>query len=253
MFVDLAARERGALLAESQPCLIPGYTGHCPTLKFRFGKRYGANTKDIIKEMKEKGVSLRHAPYHQREPASLQNGTNGRHSPSPGPEATGAGVREQGQTRDLALDVKHRPRRYILGYTGNYPGMHFRYGTSFRRAADDSVTEFSRRLAQEAARRERERAHRSRSAPKAPCIRSRDEVRAAIRQYEADHKYKDHHISPEFPPIAGYTGHIPRLRVTDASLSLRYEMAARQGLALLQQERERARQEAAERCTTPAM
>lgn len=29
------------------------YTGHCPTLKFRFGKPYGANTKDIIKVLVE--------------------------------------------------------------------------------------------------------------------------------------------------------------------------------------------------------
>lgn len=25
------------------------YTGHCPTLKFRIGKRYGANTQEIMK------------------------------------------------------------------------------------------------------------------------------------------------------------------------------------------------------------
>nr|CAD7267095.1 unnamed protein product [Timema shepardi] len=30
-----------------------GYTGHCPTLKFRFGKRYGANTKDALQEDKK--------------------------------------------------------------------------------------------------------------------------------------------------------------------------------------------------------
>lgn len=25
------------------------YTGHCPTLKFRVGKRFGANTEEIMK------------------------------------------------------------------------------------------------------------------------------------------------------------------------------------------------------------
>lgn len=71
--------------------------------------------------------------------------------------------------------------------------------------------------------------------------------------------FSDNQISPDFPPIAGYTGHIPRLKGTDASLSQRYNMAARQGLTLLQQER--ARRKGAvlheglngDRYTTPAM
>lgn len=43
------------------------------------------------------------------------------------------------------------------------------------------------------------------------------------------------HISPEFPPIAGYTGHIPRVKGTEASLSQRYHTAAKRGLTLLRQ------------------
>lgn len=49
----------------------------------------------------------------------------------------------------------------------------------------------------------------------------------------------DEHISVEQPPIAGYTGHIPRIRSSEASLSLRYHEAAKRGLYLLQQDRER--------------
>lgn len=45
----------------------------------------------------------------------------------------------------------------------------------------------------------------------------------------------DEHISPEQPPIAGYTGHIPRIKSTEASLSQRYHTAAKRGLYLLQQ------------------
>ena len=29
------------------------YTGHCPTLKFRVGKRFGASTEEIMKVRKE--------------------------------------------------------------------------------------------------------------------------------------------------------------------------------------------------------
>nr|CAD7194233.1 unnamed protein product [Timema douglasi] len=32
------------------------YTGHCPTLKFRFGKRYGANTKDALQISESLGL-----------------------------------------------------------------------------------------------------------------------------------------------------------------------------------------------------
>ncbi|CAG2059168.1 unnamed protein product [Timema podura] len=116
--------------------------------------------------------------------------------------------------------------------------------------------EFTRRVEEEDRRREKEKGHRARSAPKMPSIRSRDEVKKTLDHYQDRNKHKvysgalprdfvppqDCHISPEFPPIAGYTGHIPRLRVTDASLSQRYNTAARHGLQLLQSEREKRRQ-----------
>ncbi|XP_026676060.1 uncharacterized protein LOC113465605 [Diaphorina citri] len=41
--------------------LIPGYTGHCPTLKFQFGKCYGTNTKEIIKDLYDIGVLHRYS------------------------------------------------------------------------------------------------------------------------------------------------------------------------------------------------
>lgn len=62
--------------------------------------------------------------------------------------------------------------------------MNFRYGKSFQRAADDSVMEFSRRISQEEIRREKERGHRSQSAPKMPSIRSKDEVKRTLRHYQ---------------------------------------------------------------------
>ncbi|XP_072156483.1 uncharacterized protein [Bemisia tabaci] len=133
------------------------YTGHCPTLKFRFGKRYGANTKEILQELTDIGVLKRHraTQYRFQDPVKAV---------LPHSELRPI-LRNQGQTRDLKIDATNRCRPYILGYT-------------------------------------------------------------------------DHHISPEFPPIAGYTGHIPKLKVTDASLSQRYHTAAKKGLTLLKQERE---------------
>ncbi|XP_039275618.1 protein FAM166B [Nilaparvata lugens] len=232
MFVDVTKPEKSDFLSQTEGSLIPGYTGHCPTLKFRFGKRYGANTKEIIQDLSDRGILKRHLASQYRVQDPLQPIlTNGQLSPI---------SRTHDQLKSNRVDNNNRCRRYILGYTGYIPGMHFRYGTSFQRAADKSVAEFDVRLAAERSRRALETSSRarSRSAPKIPSIRSLDHVKAAIKQYEQRIKYKEHHISPEFPPIAGYTGHIPRLRGTEASLSQRFHTAAKRGLSLLQKERE---------------
>jgi len=47
----------------------------------------------------------------------------------------------------------------------------------------------------------------------------------------------DYHVSPERPPIVGYTGHIPGAR-GEVALSKRYAQAARKGLERVQRERE---------------
>ncbi|XP_075214533.1 ciliary microtubule inner protein 2B-like [Lycorma delicatula] len=232
MYVDVTKPERADFLSQTEGCLIPGYTGHCPTLKFRFGKRYGANTKEILQELSDRGILKRHIAVQYRVQDPLKPILpNGKLAPI---------SRTKDQTKENKVDSSNRCRRYILGYTGYIPGMHFHYGTSFRRAADKSVEEFDVKLAAERSRKALETSlrARSRSAPKIPTVRSLDHVKAAIKQYEQRNKYKEHHISPEFPPIAGYTGHIPRLRGTEASLSQRFHTAAKRGLSLLQQERE---------------
>jgi hypothetical protein len=78
--------------------------------------------------------------------------------------------------------------KYYTFLPGYIPGMNFRYGKSFQRAADDSVMEFNQRMSQEEMRREKERGHRSQSAPKMPPIRSRDEVKKALHHYQ-NNKY----------------------------------------------------------------
>nr|CAD7427925.1 unnamed protein product [Timema monikensis] len=184
----------------------------------------------MLQEIRAKKSSVRHEPYRQNDPHKV---------------VLTPITRTQGQTEDYSLHDRQRNRPYVLGYTGYIPGLHFRFGKSFRRSADDSVMEFTRRVEEEDRRREKERGQRARSAPKMPSIRSKDEVKKTLDHYQDRNKHKvysDCHISPEFPPIAGYTGHIPRLRVTDASLSQRYNTAARHGLKLLQSEREKRRQ-----------
>ena len=49
--------------------------------------------------------------------------------------------------------------------------------------------------------------------------------------------FPDYHVSPERPPIVGYTGHIPGAK-GEVALSKRYAQAAKKGLERVQRERE---------------
>ncbi|GBP37829.1 hypothetical protein EVAR_21672_1 [Eumeta japonica] len=100
---------------------------------------------------------------------------------------------------------------------------------------DDCIADFT---AQQRELRRRAESVRSRSAPREP-IRSRDETRRGMGKFMEINKYKDNHISPEFPPITGYTGHIPRIKGSEASLSQRYHCVAKKGLELIRSERDK--------------
>ncbi|XP_073970228.1 ciliary microtubule inner protein 2B-like isoform X2 [Rhodnius prolixus] len=235
MYISITKPERDHFLSETNDSLMPGYTGHCPTLKFRFGKRYGASTKEIIREMGERGLWSKQltgkASYRQNDPLK--------------------GLFQAGELRPIervkgeyqlnTVTPGNRSRPYILGYTGFIPGMNFTYGKSYAQAADESMTKFTikkaaleSKKALETTLRNRERQEQVMQ-PTYP----HDKLTEALMDYDCKHRYKDEHISPEQPPIAGYTGHIPRIKSTEASLSQRYHTAAKRGLYLLQQDRQR--------------
>ncbi|KOB69059.1 Uncharacterized protein OBRU01_17695 [Operophtera brumata] len=145
--------------------------------------------------------------------------------------------------RDEYDGIRNRPNAYMTGYTGYVPGMHFRYGKSYGRAADDCMADFDddqRGLRRKA---DLNRSYvRSRSAPKMETIHTRDEIRRDLSRFREINKYKENTISPEFPPIAGYTGHIPRIKGSEASLSQRYHCAAKRGLELIRMERDKSKE-----------
>ncbi|KAK9501570.1 hypothetical protein O3M35_012273 [Rhynocoris fuscipes] len=131
----------------------------------------------------------------------------------------------------------NRSRPYILGYTGFIPGMNFTYGKSYAQAADESINKFTIRKAALESKKALETPLRNRERREQPIQPTypHDKLNDALLDYNCKYKYKDEHISPEQPPIAGYTGHIPRIKSTEASLSQRYHTAAKRGLYLLQQ------------------
>lgn len=76
-------------------------------------------------------------------------------------------------------------------FSGFIPTLNFRYGKSYGRAADDSVTEFSTKQQKLEEKREEEyKALRVKSAPRMAPIRGKDEVDRALREYQKKHGFK---------------------------------------------------------------
>ncbi|KRT82766.1 hypothetical protein AMK59_3145 [Oryctes borbonicus] len=142
--------------------------------------------------------------------------------------------------KDYALASKYRCPKYIIGYTGFIPTLNFRYGKSYGRSADDSMCEFSENLRRlKEGRQNKERMYRASTAPKMRPLRQEDEVNRVLKEYEEKCKFSAKEISPDCPPIAGYTGHIPKVKGNEESLSQRYNIVVKRGLNLLKQEREK--------------
>lgn len=68
-------------------------------------------------------------------------------------------------------------------------------------------------------------------------IETRSKASAKFQEFYVIIIVADYHVSPERPPIVGYTGHIPGAR-GEVALSKRYAQAARKGLERVQRERE---------------
>ncbi|XP_043472333.1 uncharacterized protein LOC122505005 isoform X1 [Leptopilina heterotoma] len=211
---------------------LPGYTGHCPTLKFRFGKGFGACTEDIMKELFEKNI-LKTGPY----------------KPNIAAEELIVIPNEKDIKRDWKSDAQYfKSTPYILGYTGYIPGFNNKYGLPFMRAVEEGAKDWRDTQSKLRARRDSMRAYAERRDPRNLLSR----VRQDNVQVEKDHGHhhhhhkeikffgnslKNHYVSPERPPIVGYTGHIPGAK-GEVSLSKRYTQAAKKGLELLQKDRE---------------
>ncbi|KAL0872171.1 hypothetical protein ABMA27_004578 [Loxostege sticticalis] len=222
MWLDVSAREKHGYMTQTNGSFIPGYTGHCPMLKFRFGKCYGDNTRQILREIRSKGLLKKPLEYRPADNYELDNFP-----------------KNDMPQHDVYSGLRNRQTSYMTGYTGYVPGMNFRYGKSYGRAADDCMADFAESQRDLRRKADLNRSYvRSRSAPKMETIHSRDEIRRDLSRFREINKYKENTISPEFPPIAGYTGHIPRIKGSEASLSQRYHCAAKRGLELIRMERE---------------
>ncbi|XP_043287672.1 protein FAM166B-like isoform X6 [Venturia canescens] len=204
---------------------LPGYTGHCPTLKFRVGKRFGANTEEIMKELLEKKI-LKTGPYRPN------SGKNAVLLPI---------VRDPEIRRDWKNEAHlYKTPPFVLGYTGYIPGYNNKYGLSFMRAVEEGGREWRETQTKLRLRRDAMRAHvDQRTTPRNMLSRARaDNVEIEIDHgHPREPTFYENQVSPERPPIVGYTGHIPGAK-GESALSRRYAQAARRGLQMLQRERE---------------
>ncbi|XP_043287670.1 uncharacterized protein [Venturia canescens] len=201
------------------------YTGHCPTLKFRVGKRFGANTEEIMKELLEKKI-LKTGPYRPN------SGKNAVLLPI---------VRDPEIRRDWKNEAHlYKTPPFVLGYTGYIPGYNNKYGLSFMRAVEEGGREWRETQTKLRLRRDAMRAHvDQRTTPRNMLSRARaDNVEIEIDHgHPREPTFYENQVSPERPPIVGYTGHIPGAK-GESALSRRYAQAARRGLQMLQRERE---------------
>jgi len=167
---------------------------------------------------------------------------NDRFDPNAPPAENGGAT--NGASNGSSTNGRHSPRRefvsspgskHIMGYTGCIPGMMFRYGKSYDRAADDSMAEFTNNQ-----EKERETEYQRNKARNISQI-SFDDTDSVKPPPQA--KYKDHGINSRYPPIVGYTGHISHMMDSACSLGHGYQSAAMNALGVNETEEDNFNQE----------
>lgn len=147
-------------------------------MRFQYGKCYGARTKEILRDLRDKGF--------------LQETREQYRANDPGKIVLKPILRSKDQFNDYSHDFKNRSPKYIIGYTGFVPTLNFRYGKSYSRAADDSMYDFS--MKQQKLRSDADDLQkyslRSVTAPKMQSLRSKDEIMVGIQRYEDHVKFK---------------------------------------------------------------
>ncbi|KAK1123234.1 hypothetical protein K0M31_008866 [Melipona bicolor] len=228
VFDPVSEEQRKQFFKESYAAHLPGYTGHCPTLKFRVGKRFGACTQEIMKELLQKKI-LKTGPYRP----NFEKNEN----------ATIIYEKDTNAQEEMHL-FKAPP--YILGYTGYIPGFNNRYGLSFMKAVEEGAKEWYKNQIKLKVRRDFTCSKIGKNVSSRQFLfrtRTDDTDMRVSDDYDHNCNNKNrlttfhYEISPEKPPIVGYTGHIPGVK-GEIALSKRYAQAAKKGLELVRKERE---------------
>lgn len=215
VFDSVSEEQKRQFFRQSYAAHLPGYTGHCPTLKFRVGKRFGASTEEIMKT----------GPYRPNSGKDTCEDSPISYENNPKPD-----------WRNETHYYKAPP--YILGYTGYIPGFNSTYGLSFMRAVEEGAKEWRGNQNKLRARRDALRTQIEKTSY--PTVRPDNITLQTDHNRDHDKKRRTtfhYEISPERPPIVGYTGHIPGAK-GESALSKRYAQAVIKGLKSVRKERE---------------
>ncbi|XP_018007867.1 uncharacterized protein LOC108665603 isoform X2 [Hyalella azteca] len=108
----------------------------------------------------------------------------------------------------LAVCHQHelRPRPYVVGYSGYIPGLMFQYGRTFAKAAEDCVVTFLKQQEERLTTRHVEAERRCKSLPRMRSVRN-EEVEKTRHTFT-------YALEEDYPPLPGYTGHIPKVSRT---------------------------------------
>ncbi|XP_017880801.1 protein FAM166B-like isoform X1 [Ceratina calcarata] len=220
VFDSVSEEQKKQFFRQSYAAHLPGYTGHCPTLKFRVGKRFGACTEEIMKELLEKKI-LKTGPYRPNSGRNTREDSTISYENDPKPD-----------WRNETHYIKTPP--YILGYTGYIPGFNSTYGLSFMRAVEEGAKQWRGNQNKLRARRDALRTQIEKTSY--PTVRP-DNITLQIEHDKKRPTTFHYEITPERPPIVGYTGHIPGAK-GESALSKRYAQSVIKGLKSVRKERE---------------
>lgn len=211
--------QRRAFAGLKDDGMVPGYGGHCPQLKFDYGKTYGYNTYELAQNRKSKRpitVSM----YEPAVTSKLQLENNV-------PESTG--------------DNKYT-QNMVPGYTGYIPRWPFKFGNTYKEECDVCLDEHISDLKRQSAKEDNMR-QSFRSFPRLQPIRSDPEVKDHLNTFSDELAKKSQLITdrkaPEEPPIPGYKGYVPRIYTTELGLGCRYHDMTANGLESFYSDMER--------------
>lgn len=232
---------------------IPGYTGHCPGLKFNVGHSF---TWAIMHSPKLARANVGHI-------VTLSENCNTRDTLDGGSGDTGSQHSTNPSTRPSCCQratplYKAMPPIHggVSGYTGFIPGRKLKVGYNYRRIADDHYAPIEERREQI----RKEQGGRSRRSQSLNRVESSSSRRTEIRNQAAAEDSTDHVRLPaininsagsipnpppasskvstidcivEIIPIPGYTGTIPGLKSSNLSVGKSFSRFATEGIQAL--------------------
>lgn len=185
---------------------VPGYRGYIPQIKYRVGKTYGNDTKQLNYEFNYK-QPLDTIPVSGKSPLRNQL-----------PDSTG--------------DNKYT-KNMVPGYTGYIPRMPFKFGDTYKVDCDYCMDDHMSNMKKYSSK-EDELRRSVKAFPKLQSLAEDPALKNHLNTYRDTQPGRpimmEDHRAPTEAPIPGYRGFIPRINTTEMGLGARYNQTTKQGL-----------------------